>query len=65
MSTLWSRLKPHLGDRGVLLFQLLFVEERDVEHVMERTQMSRDAIYAWRSRLRKQARNIGQEMGLR
>lgn len=65
VSTLWARLKPHLGERGVLLFQLLFVEEQEVEHVMERTQMSRDAIYAWRSRFRKQARNIGQEMGLR
>lgn len=65
VSTLWSRLEPHLGERGVLLFQLLFVEEQEVEDVMARTQMSRDAIYAWRSRLRKQARNIGQEMGLR
>lgn len=65
VSTLWSRLKPHLGDRGLILFQLLFVEEQDVEHVMAKTEMSRDAVYAWRSRLRKQARNIGQEMGLR
>jgi RNA polymerase sigma-70 factor (ECF subfamily) len=65
LSTLWSRLKPHLGERGVLLFQLLFVEQEDVEDVMVKTDMSRDAIYAWRSRLRKQARSIGQEMGLR
>ena len=47
------------------MFQLLFVEEQDVEQVMAKTEMSRDAVYAWRSRLRKQARNIGQEMGLR
>lgn len=62
---LWSGLAPHLGERGLLLFQLLFVEQEEVEVVMERTGMSRDAIYAWRSRLRKQARKIGEEMGLR
>ena len=65
MNQLWARLKPHLGERGLVLFQLLFVEQEDVEVVMTRTEMTRDAIYAWRSRLRKQARTIGEELGVR
>ena len=65
MNQLWARLKPHLGERGLVLFQLLFVEQEDVEVVMTRTEMTRDAIYAWRSRLRKQARAIGEELGVR
>lgn len=46
-------LRSRLDDRGMLLFQMLYVEERSVEEVMATTEMTRDAVYAWRSRFRK------------
>ncbi|MCA9683268.1 MAG: sigma-70 family RNA polymerase sigma factor [Myxococcales bacterium] len=46
-------LRERLDDRGLLLFEMLYVEERSVEEVMAATEMTRDAVYAWRSRFRK------------
>jgi hypothetical protein len=37
----------------MLLFQRLYVEERSVEEVMATTDMTRDAVDAWRSCFRK------------
>lgn len=48
-----ERLRERLDDRGLLLFRMLYVEERSVEEVMAATEMTRDAVYAWRSRFRK------------
>jgi RNA polymerase sigma-70 factor (ECF subfamily) len=48
-----ARLGERLDERGMLLFRLLYVEERSVEEVMQTTDMTRDAVYAWRSRFRK------------
>lgn len=47
-----------LDERGLLLFQMLYVEERSVEEAQASTGMTRDAVYAWRSRLRKMVRDI-------
>jgi hypothetical protein len=45
----------------MLLFQMLYVEERSVEEVMATTEMTRDAIYAWRSRFRKLVAKLADE----
>lgn len=55
-------LKSSLSDQGFELFVLLFVEQRDVEWVMAHRSLSRDAVYAWRSRLSKRAREISRKM---
>lgn len=56
-----ERLDERLDERGVLLFRMLYVEERSVEEVIEATGMTRDAIYAWRSRFRKLVASLAVE----
>nr|WP_255216188.1 sigma-70 family RNA polymerase sigma factor [Pseudenhygromyxa sp. WMMC2535] len=51
-------LRDRLDERGQLLFQMLYVEERSVEEVMRAAEMTRDAVYAWRSRFRKLVANL-------
>lgn len=58
---LFVRLKEELTPLGRQLFDLLFLQELDVGEVGQRTGLSADAVYAWRSRLRKLARRILQE----
>ncbi len=55
---LLRRLQEELSPLGWRLFELLLVQERSVEEVERRTGMSRDALYAWRSRLRRLARRL-------
>lgn len=59
---LLSRLREELSPLGWHLFDLLFVQERSVEAVGAETDLSRDAIYAWRSRLRRRARHFFDEL---
>ena len=58
---LLRQLGERLDERGMLLFRMLYVEERSVEEVMDATDMSRDAVYAWRSRFRKLVRSLEAE----
>jgi RNA polymerase sigma-70 factor (ECF subfamily) len=58
---LLRRLEEELSPLGWHLFRLLLVEERPVEEVERATRMSRDALYAWRSRLRRHARRLVDE----
>ncbi|MEQ9504167.1 MAG: sigma-70 family RNA polymerase sigma factor [Deltaproteobacteria bacterium] len=53
LSQLLEGIQRELSDQGFEMFRLLFVEQRDVAWIMEHHQMSRDAVYAWRSRIRK------------
>jgi RNA polymerase sigma-70 factor, ECF subfamily len=55
---LLRRLQEELSPLGWHLFQLLLVQERSVEEVEQQTGMSPDALYAWRSRLRRVARRL-------
>lgn len=55
---LLGRLREELSPLGWSLFEELLVAERPVEEVERRTGMSRDALYAWRSRLRRLARRL-------
>jgi RNA polymerase sigma-70 factor (ECF subfamily) len=58
---LLDRLREELSPLGWRLFELLFLRERSVAEVAEETALSREAIYAWRSRLRRRARRLGGE----
>ena len=61
LDKLLDRLERRLDERGMLLFRMLYVEERGVEEVMEITDMTRDAVYAWRSRFRKLVTTLARE----
>lgn len=53
---LLEQLREELSPLGWRLFELLYIRERSVEEVRTQTGLSADAVYAWRSRLRKLAR---------
>ncbi|MEO1086015.1 MAG: sigma-70 family RNA polymerase sigma factor [Acidobacteriota bacterium] len=57
-----ERLRGTLSPQGFEIFVLLFVEELTVEDVRARTGLSADAVYAWRSRLRRTTRSLMHEM---
>jgi RNA polymerase sigma-70 factor (ECF subfamily) len=58
LGRLLEGLEAKLSPLGFTLFQLLYVEELETDEVCERTQLSADAVYAWRSRLRRTAREV-------
>jgi RNA polymerase sigma-70 factor (ECF subfamily) len=55
LADLLERLRERLSPLGMHLFNLLYVEERPVADVVATAGLSEDAVYAWRSRLRKLA----------
>jgi RNA polymerase sigma-70 factor (ECF subfamily) len=55
---LLRRLTEELSPLGRHLFDLLFLQELPLQEVVDRTRMSPDAVYAWRSRLRRVARRL-------
>ena len=57
-----QRLRERLSEQGYFIFELLFVEECTIEQVTELTGLSRDALYAWRSRIARQAREIHEQL---
>ncbi len=65
LSELLRRLETELSPLGWRLFRLLFVEQRSVEEICDRESMKADAVYAWRSRLRRAARRLRQELEAR
>ncbi len=56
LGALMTELRNTLSDQGWQLFQLLYVQDLSVADVIDETGLSNDAVYAWRSRLRKAAR---------
>lgn len=62
LSLLLDRTTAVLSPLGRSLFQLLLVEQRPAADVCARTQMSRDAVYAWQSRLTKLLRSLRDEL---
>ncbi len=62
LRNLLHRLTEELSPLGRRLFELLFLQDLSVAEVGRQTGMSADAIYAWRSRLRRLANKIRQEM---
>jgi RNA polymerase sigma-70 factor (ECF subfamily) len=53
LAALYDRLEQRLDERGMMLFHMLYVEQRAVDEVCEHSGMTREALYAWRSRLKK------------
>lgn len=53
---LLAAMREALSEQGWHLFQLLYVQELSVEAVQAETGLKPDAIYAWRSRLRRAAK---------
>ena len=62
LGALHERLRAELTPRGAILFQLLLVEERPIEDVCQQTALNADAVYAWRSRLRKLVLRLADEI---
>ncbi|MGO8993375.1 MAG: RNA polymerase sigma factor [Polyangiaceae bacterium] len=62
LGALHERLRAELTPRGAILFQLLLVEERPIEDVCRQTALNADAVYAWRSRLRKLVLRLAAEI---
>ena len=62
LALLLDRLRLAVSPLGMHLFELLYVEERAVEEVVATCQMSSDAVYAWRSRLRKLVTRLAAEI---
>jgi RNA polymerase sigma-70 factor (ECF subfamily) len=58
LETLIDRLRERLSPQGFWLFELLYVEERSVEETCTIAKMTPDALYAWRSRIGKLAREV-------
>lgn len=61
-STLCKRLEGSLSPLGYRVFLLLFRDEHAPEVVCKELGMSTDALYAWRSRIRKAARELAEEL---
>jgi RNA polymerase sigma-70 factor (ECF subfamily) len=60
--TIVDRLKAELSPRGFEIFVRLYVDEASVDEVCEGFAMQPDAVYAWRSRLAKRVRALGEEL---
>lgn len=56
------RLRESLTPLGFHLFDLLYVQELDTPQVCAATELSPEAVYAWRSRLRRAARQVHAEL---
>ncbi|MCB9754872.1 MAG: sigma-70 family RNA polymerase sigma factor [Myxococcales bacterium] len=61
LRALLERLRAHLNERGLLLFQLIYVEQRPISEVCDELGMTRGAVDAWNSRTRRLARRLAQE----
>jgi RNA polymerase sigma-70 factor (ECF subfamily) len=53
LEVLLDRLRASLSPRGLVLFHRLYVEEEPIEKVAADLEMTRDAVYMWRSRVQK------------
>jgi len=62
LELLLDRLHEELSPLGWQLFNLLFIQELSQAEVQAASGLSADAVYAWRSRLRRAARRVLDEM---
>lgn len=61
LRVLMEQLRARLSERGLLLFQMIYVEQRSITEVAKSVDMSRGALDAWNSRTRKLARKLARE----
>jgi RNA polymerase sigma-70 factor (ECF subfamily) len=59
---LWRRLQLQLSPRGTALFHALLVEQQSVEEVCDTFNMSANALYSFRSRLRDKVLEIRENL---
>ena len=58
LQALLDRLRSELSPKGLMMFEMMMIEQRPVADICAATGMSSGAVYAWRSRLAKQARAL-------
>jgi DNA-directed RNA polymerase specialized sigma24 family protein len=58
-----DRIRAELTPRGLDLFYALMVEEQPIDEVCTRTGMTSEAVWAWRSRLARRARELAEDLG--
>jgi RNA polymerase sigma factor (sigma-70 family) len=58
LELLLDRLRLSLSPLGYQMFRLIYVEERSVEEAAQAMNLTTDAVYAWRSRIRKLAASL-------
>jgi RNA polymerase sigma-70 factor (ECF subfamily) len=56
-----ATLRERLGERGLLLFQMSFVDELQVDEIAEAFEMTEGAVSAWQTRCRGFVREIAAE----
>jgi RNA polymerase sigma factor (sigma-70 family) len=61
LARLLEQLRARLDERGLLLFRLIYVEQRPILEVCETVGMSRAAVDQWSSRLRQWARGLAEK----
>ena len=57
-------LEEGLSDQGRAVFRALFIEQRSVAWIVEQFEMTPEAVYTWRSRIVRRAREIAEQIGL-
>ncbi len=62
LERLLARLRVVLSPQGHRVFELLFIRQLGVPEVCTHTGLNRDAVYAWRSRLRRIARTVRDDL---
>jgi RNA polymerase sigma-70 factor (ECF subfamily) len=65
LERLLRRLEETLSPLGRHLFELLYIKELSVDEVTSQTGMKRDAVYTWRSRLRRHAQRLMEQGALK
>lgn len=58
LRALLERLRAHLNERGLVLFQRIYVEQVPIAEVAAELGMTREAVDAWNSRIRGLARRL-------
>lgn len=58
LRALLDRLRSELSPKGMMMFEMMMIEQRPVADICAATGMSSGAVYAWRSRLARQAREL-------
>lgn len=61
LRALLERLRAHLNERGLELFQQIYVEQRPIAEVAVEFGMTREAVDAWNTRTRNLARRLARE----
>ncbi|WAS89595.1 hypothetical protein [Nannocystis punicea] len=61
LRALLERLRAHLTERGLSLFQAIYVEQRPIADVAREHGMTREAVDAWNTRTRNLARRLAAE----